>query len=1088
MKNFSKKNLCEAVTLSIFFLSIQASCLANENQQDNKSAAGGSWYSDLWSKAKSIRSSFGLEKETDRDAVFMSLPRYKRPSERVIEGLSGGDYLGRSSRTGEPCLLTDDEDALAVFSNLSPCLMNNLYTENFDEEIATHFNGEVSKIYDGRPPQAFSLKLEPEGTDEFCQCTMVKKNMMNLRPTVVGPDGEKIGRRREILNNLARDGMKKIYDKLLKIQKPVAYAMSSREMSGFTGKSTSEKESKGKIEASTSLALCMPSEMLKTLAENSKTSERLCGATGVRRLASGMKKGKTFDCVGPEVGPSLPHCYSDPMNSMKVQGSDDILEEISRGIQMQTGGRGDIKGLQNVLERHNKMAETSYSGREFSNTRRGRRVANQNKSGQLDFSEFKSSQHGLGYLKRGEYSEELMKKINVSLQAELSEQGNKLWQRNVKPFQDAFESAVSNSGKVSEATLDGIDINYLRKYLTVNPYLEKRLASNSGFTIEELQSIDKENLKSAIQTYVEEDMYRVYLALQSPDDYEMANIMGFTYGPDYYETLNKCEEIQKTMISLCRALDQDEGEESLARVFTDSRLMALYAEDLEDIYKGEAELGHYSEFEAASYLFCEETQKDEDSVDKMNQAQMKLERELAVHDIFLQMESEKKILHQLAENDKVIAQKVAQKVQETQRVISANPKRYEVINAQRVVERASEESQNVRSGPSQRVSDRVVSNSPGSSQSQIKEGVIVQPSDEEKTSGVTEETSTASSEGSTSQRSTNPSPKKFNRFQESFKYDFDSSVGMNEEADDEANNLPIDEQNSDGRVQQGVSPRDSNASSLEEELMRELEEMRARESELTAKLDELSEKLEEDKKQEELKEKNEEVDELKEQMRELKEELAVVRAQKDQKNEGRSPAIVRPSENKGLFGPSSTPRSTARTNQNTATTSGSTKRTTRSTAPEGQDSTRSKVASTDSSQFPSSAMLTGRTSKPSVKVRLPQNTKIAPHDMSLTSLALNAQGNIALRETNNPGVLERVIFKTQNGEIVYENGYPVIDKRETVSVEEGQEIAELIPVPEEATGREPASIEEELLEIERELRPRASHQKLIETLQQNTEN
>lgn len=1054
----------------------------------------------------------------------MDLDHHERPSQRVIKTLGGGSYFGRHAMTGEPCLLSDDEDALETFSNFAPCWMNNLYEEQFDKEIAGDYAQQVASFYDGRPPQAYSLHLREQGVEEFCQCTMAKPRPSNAENE--DENENNVERKQELLNNLARDGMNRLYDKFQAIQKRVAYSVTSREMSGFTTRQLDRIGDTSKIKAQTTLTYCMPSEMTKLLSGKRETGgpeERLCGERGVRRLAEGMGEGTSFDCQFdvPMRVSKQSKCRRNSMDVMNLEKGFNPQVEILRGLQQKTGARDQnrpsIHGLSEVLLRHQSMADLPYKTRTSPSKGQPRMVAQ--RGGDLEFSRIGDVQYNPESVRDGGYSKSMMEMLQQSRQNEFSEEGRILWERNNSSIRQAFESALSSSGKVSQQAINDIDVDRLMPYLQRNPYLQQRLLSaiNSN---ERMDLISETKLRKAVKTYVEKDLYRAYKTLGSPEDYDLSSLMGISYGPEYYETLNECEEIQKTMISLCRALDQEEGKEKLGHFFTDARLMDLYADDLNKMQKGEASRGAYRGFSAASHYFCEEAQS-EGSVEQLNENQRELEVEFAVNSIFTQMEKERQVLHQLSSKDQQLRRNASKSYTENSKlaqegqVVDLNTWSETVDSAQRDSQQVISKSamrrirpkgrpESLGPSPQKTIKDEGTSYE-GVVSDQLSANDNKEPDELKKASSSDSEEKAKSAADSGSVESG-----QYDRFQNSFNYKQSLNskfISKEKLRDDTEEEYKLKEQNSSEKEALQAENLES-LSPVEKDLMEQLESMRDREDLMMEQLEKLSKKMEKDRREDELEKKQEQVTDLRNQMQDLKKELSEVKQQKTARQEapGAKAKVKRKGNRSNIFGTSSKTDTTAardrpapaisRTPETASPASSSLPSGPRSVRGQNANSSSSSGASfgndSNLSSGPIGPTLTGTNSQSAARVQVERGTRIAPPDMSMTSLALNADGNTAFRETSNPGLLERVVFETKDGEIVYKNGHPVVAKRESVNVEETLTQEAMAKADEElkedAPTRAPASVQEEMLEIERELRPRASHQELIETLQQNTEN
>jgi len=1040
-------------------------------------------------------------------STYIDIPEYKRPSQLVLEKLGGGNYLGVNPQTSKPCLLTDNEKALDQFLSFSPCWMNNLYEENFDENIAKSYEKEVFDLHAGEPPQAFSLRLKEKGVEEFCQCTKKKKRIFNQKSQDNGKT-EASERKKEILDNLARDGMSRIHNKFQKIQKRVAYSITSREMSGFTTRQLEKSDNKSQAESRTTLNYCMPSEMTKLLSATSSgeggTGQRLCGERGIRRLAEGMRDGTKLGCQQPSTDPQ---CSDSAMDSINLEDGADPLDEIMRGLQEKTGkgseGGAEIENLNQVLRRHEETAKVPYKSLIYS--RGGSRYLDQ-PGAPMGFIPIGEPDFTNSNLNSGKYSDSIMDMVNRSRRNEFSDKGKVLWNRSMRSIKKVFDTAINNFGVASDDSIDKIDTNHLKNYLETNPYLLRRLLK--GIRSKEPKDLLSDaNLRLAVKHYVEDDLYRAYKKEGFRKDYELSALMGITYGPEYYETLNECEEIQKTMISLCQALDQDESSESMGAFFTDARVLNLYADGLRDMQKGEASPDAYENFGAAAYYFCEEV--EDKGVNNLNQKQQELEVELAKNQYFAQMENERKTIHLLAGNDYGSGGKVTQTVGEylERNALAENNQNVSVVRVEKMKEESRQDSDKVFKRVKIKKNRNVINNTSNSIEldnlienPQIANGGTRKGSVDISKESVSKKEGQKEIDPSKSADSQNTS--QYNRFQESFNTDQSPnsgfSVGQNVETLNREEGLS--QTNISNEKLKELSP-------VEQSLMDQLESMREREALMSKQLEELNNKIEEEGEKEELDEKEEEVANLKQQMRSLKKELAEEKAQRVEKERAESSrARIGPSESgtPSIFGsarpenlsPSDkqAPPAFRRTPKSisSAPVGGAPKREVSESAKRSEipaDTTKGQASRSSGSSTPS---LTGTVSQPIARIRIPKGVTINPQNTSLSDLARDADGNIAFIETLKPGVFKRYVFKTsENGEIVYnENGDPVVDKEETVTVEESEQLAvsEEEKSTEEASRSPASSLEDVLLEIDKKVNPRKTHQDLKDTLKQNISN
>ncbi len=110
-------------------------------------------------------------------------------------------------------------------------------------------------------------------------------------------------------------------------------------------------------------------------------------------------------------------------------------------------------------------------------------------------------------------------------------------------------------------------------------------------------------------------------------------------------------------------------------------------------------------------------------------------------------------------------------------------------------------------------------------------------------------------------------------------------------------------------------------------------------------------------------------------------------------------------------------------------------------------------------------------------------------DASISQLAAESQNAVVYRQTNMAGFVEKIVFKTVDGRVLFENGEPIIEETQLIAMEETEIQAWLARMNQSSDGRFPASITEspELIELERRSTPSARHNNLIEEIQKQRE-
>lgn len=109
-------------------------------------------------------------------------------------------------------------------------------------------------------------------------------------------------------------------------------------------------------------------------------------------------------------------------------------------------------------------------------------------------------------------------------------------------------------------------------------------------------------------------------------------------------------------------------------------------------------------------------------------------------------------------------------------------------------------------------------------------------------------------------------------------------------------------------------------------------------------------------------------------------------------------------------------------------------------------------------------------------------------DASISQLA-ESQNAVVYRQTNMAGFVEKIVFKTVDGRVLFENGEPVIEETQLISMEETEIQAWLAQMNQSSDGRFPASTSDapELIELEERSTPNARHNNLIQEIERQRE-
>jgi hypothetical protein len=286
---------------------------------------------------------------------------------------------------------------------------------------------------------------------------------------------------------------------------------------------------------------------------------------------------------------------------------------------------------------------------------------------------------------------------------------------------------------------------------------------------------------------------------------------------------------------------------------------------------------------------------------------------------------------------------------------------------------------------------------------------------------------------------------------------------------------------------------DLSAEELEERILRaRFDELDRRERELTASIAQKQEEIQGQRELESLREIQAELEELRHSKRELERSLARFERERQQERERTQQARTQAGEIADTFSRfSATPVRSGPSNEDRAVAAGGSAVNAPASAA-GQFDSRGAGnragLSPMRSAGPSGASAgaaRGEAGVGSAGGLVLQQDRIRPQGSSLTDLALSAVGAVAFREGRTPGTIERVVFRTENGQIVFdENGYPIVEFREEIPRDQLELLADG-PEDRSGAGRAPASFDlAEILEFEQSIRDRRIHRNLIDKLQE----
>lgn len=1000
-----------------------------------------------------------------------------------------GSMLSFDTNCFKPFSILDPFEDL---SNMQLCNKQNIYREDYANERI---------LPEMRRPDQYVLNLDPQNISSYCSCVRSR----SARYGVEGPANseENMSERKRIIDNLLKTGMDRLAERFNSIAPKVMYALTSREMSSLH---LSEQvlndeggERKKIFTQKSALNSCAPGQfgtlMNGLLDPASSRGQALCSPEGAKRLGQGFISGRSSDCKGDKS--DAEHCKNTSTGGMILQTDIDpetAIREIGRHI----SNSGALEFADTYLNRHHRQIlerghrnktdivpvlnieilerRLSKDALSWQNDRR-KRIAENNLS-DSEIQEF-----------RAKHANRFSKVIQDALANEISLDGLKLWEENNSPIIDAMK-VLSEKGSVKPDQITG-NLEYFKDHVRSNPYLSRYFPS--------IQDDDEEKIKKEIIDYVSGPLKRMhdYIKRHSDDKDNISisqinEAMFLTYRDDYKETVTECEDIQKTLISLCKAATNFGPEvEKVSDFFTDPLLIDLFREDDFSAYKGG--VGHkVDDMVKASGLFCQEvfpSERIKDLNDESRSRQLLLNNTpflAGVRDLrkFLTDIGSDPTIPWVASQTEYLKSESGQADAKPANVTSESTGNSYVLNMSSEDNVASVRYAATSTNKSN-INNKELKDT--ASISVYNEGDIPKaiPVDEETLQPIKVKSANVESDFEEIKTETSPNlipelaPN--NPASTSFADKFinlspstqeQGVFGVKEEPD--PNNLA---NTTDQANEVVVDP-------LQAELLAQLEKMKEREQEMAQQIAELKESVEEEEEQRMVEKYEQEQAALRQKVESLTTQL------NERKAEQEKPKVTTSAPSQGFDGTLGGSRgrsSTASAPRVQPTSSSNSQQASAPSAPASVPQSLNRSApnsfSGRSNLAGGSLGLTSQTVQSSAARSSGQRSQmnsIVSVDANLASIARSVEGNTALRQTADPQILEKIIFKEVDGEIVFENGEPVIERTELLTLEEAKLLeeqealaqAELLK-EEEANERAPASIEEEMEAIEQSLYPRS---------------
>lgn len=988
-----------------------------------------------------------------------------------------------------PCTQVDTDISLGGLSELQLCSKEGIYRQDYmrpDFDFTT------------RSPQFYMLRLDPDRVANYCQCVRNRAPIYGLNNEASAKTN--LEQKSEVVDNLLKTGIDRLARRFNKIAPEVMYALTSLEMSSLHGKLTTEGEGEDErlnLEQKSALNSCSPGQF-KTLMYgilNQQTETPLCNLEGAKRLGRGFIAGQSYDCQSS--AKNDPVCQQKSSSLGTISSDIDPHKAIS-AIGNHISNSDSLQIAEKYLNRHHFMLgkRNRLEGADVTivyDEQAYKASQNAYEEEWRKYRELKAA--GQKVSRPSERENENNNLVQNALYNEVSQSGRELWKENNKPILRALTLLTSN-GDVYDDQISG-DMDFFREHLAHNPYLQQHFP--------DFQNKQDAQLKQDVVNYVKGPLSNKlkYIlrskqaqgdgAEQSFSSDDLNQAMFLTYRDGYRQTVEECEEIQKTLISLCQAATNATDDSiSVQDFFTDPLLIDLYT----DIDR-EAHLGSSSEqavdMVAANAMFCQEL-NSEQRIIEANQGILSRQHQLADAPFLGQIRGLKNFLTNIGvdadktwdmlraeylqeewgETEPLLVNKVNILEASGNKVISVKV----VANGESVASvRAT--SSSYRAGPSP--DDESVRETSSIEGGFLQRNISTAPIDKEQLKAANnqaqgqqndEDAKSSSADNSQSNLmsdyfSNNPLATPFSeRFN-----NFDQLQTLEDEG--EASGTLADQKIiGDAEAQEGL---DSQVDPLQKELLAQLEKMRLNEEKMKNQIAELKESIEEDKRQKI-------VEKYEQEQKQLREKVEKLTAQLNEKRslpEVTRAAPVEQGFNGALSGSrnrnaNSSPVRVVPTIAPSSSQSGQTN----NFKPISQAPARTQPLSSGSTAAGSGLGFTARSTQAIAQrsnfSRSAANTVLAG-DVNLATIARSANGNTALRQTADPQILEKIIFKEVDGEIVFVDGEPVIEKTELVTLEEVELLAGEDQIAEDSpeNERSPASLEEQMEEIEQSLYPRS---------------
>lgn len=954
-----------------------------------------------------------------------------------------------------------------------------------------------------RSPEFYMLRLDPSNVANYCSCVRSRGARYNFSGPVNSEENMK--KRTKLIDNLLKTGMDKLARRFNAIAPDVMYALTSMEMSVLHLSEENIRDEAGARKLYTqksALNACAPGQfgsLMYGMIRKDGEQGALCTMAGAKRLGQGFVSGKSHDCEGDNA--NEPHCQDRSSRGLLLHTEIDphvAIREIGNYI----SGTGALESTEKFLNRHHAILKSRgrledsnihpvYNHEEVVQLRRERYERwKKHKESAKDLSKNKEN-------RKSGWNNENTEFIQNALFNEISDEGRELWRENNAPIMKALELYKIN-GDISEDQITS-NLDYFREHIAHNPYLAKHFPG--------IQGRSEKDLKKDVIKYVKEELAPVFDYVRRGSDSkesmeeifakeevldEINAAMFLTYKDQYQKTVQECEDIQKTLISLCQAAtNYGPRVERISDFFTDPHLIELYQEYDKDAYSGNGDY-QADDMVTATGMFCHELNPAE-RIQEVNQESLARQHMLNETPFLAGVRDLRKFLANIgAEPDKVWKDH-RQEYQRKESGGTGTPAKV-ASNDQEVfmelkVYGTGDSTNNAYIRPTSTASRKELADK--KDVAKINETNIFESGEIPKAIPVNEDdlqpikVKSAAVEANAQEVKTEAPPTiradllPTNNTNSSFADKFSNITPLNQEQGVfDAENEPSQENSS-----ASIEGQEQSVDPIQAELLSQLERMRAREQEMAQQIAELKNTMEEEEDQRMVEKYEQEQAALRQKVDSLTTQL------NERKIEQEKPKVTTaPSQGfDGTLGGSRGRSSTASAPRVQPTSGANSQQASAPSAPASvpQNINRSATPSSfagGTNLAAGNLGLTSQTVQSSAARSSGQRTQmgsIVSVDTNLASIARSVEGNTALRQTADPQILEKIIFKEVDGEIVFENGEPVIERTELLTLEEAklleeqEALAQAELLEEETNERAPASIEEEMEEIEQSLYPRS---------------